>query len=173
MVSRENMIRDFIEAICAFTHFDVEDERLVKWVNETLMPLIESKGTVGKIFDKVPWLLQAIGTDLRNVVDSLVWIRIADKKIEKKLSRDPNANICIPDMRFPNEFAHFTANGFTTVRVNRANRPIDRDPNHESEVGLDNHPYNYVINNDVDMDYLFEEVEKIITNVCGRESIVS
>lgn len=132
------------------------------WIRRVLLPKILQEDGCGKPGIKVPWLLQMIGTDLRNIVHEDIWVNVVHEQITKALKDDPNVNIVCADMRFPNEYALLESLGWVLVRVNRANRPIDRDPNHYSEIALDNHDYHWIINNDGTLDEYRDKLQEIL-----------
>lgn len=121
------------------------EHSIKNWIDRILIPKILQEGGVKE--KKVPWLLQLIGTDLKNIIGYNLWVNMIQYKISAILTTDPEANICCPDVRFPNEYDMLETAGFVLVRVNRENRPIDRDPNHPSEIALDKHIFHYTIDN--------------------------
>lgn len=68
-------------------------------------------------------------------------------------------NWLITDLRFPNEFDAVKLREGITLRINRPNL-IKSD--HISETALDNHEFDYVIENNSDIPHLIEEVKKIL-----------
>ena len=105
---------------------------------------------------KDPNLLQMVGLVVREICGDDVWIRSVINQIE------PEKNYYIPDMRFKNEFKTLKDNGFITIKINRPNRPIDRDPNHISEIDLDDTNFDYVIENDKTLSHLKCKLNYII-----------
>lgn len=99
--------------------------------------------------EKDPKLLQTIGEGLREL-DPDIWVNLLEKDIHKT-----EDNIFISDLRYPNEMEMLKKNGFITVKINRPNRPIDRDPNHLSETALNDAEFDIVINNDKDLDNFY------------------
>ncbi len=122
-------------------------------------------------------LLQVIGTDaLRNVVHENIWVNalMADYHLRQKPPQITEKgaifsfdsvypNWIITDMRFPNEMEAVKAKGGITIRVNRDNgtREIDLNP-HPSEIALDNHKFDYVIDNDGSLSDLVDKVKTIL-----------
>lgn len=111
---------------------------------------------------KNPALLQCLGGGLRARLYPEVWVDVVKRKILQTDTVAPDTNLVVTDMRYPNEMRMLKEHGFITVRVNRENRPIDRDPNHESEIALDSAEFDYTINNDGTVEELYEKIEKII-----------
>jgi hypothetical protein len=103
-------------------------------------------------------LLQKLGTEaMRNGLHNNVWVNA--------LYADyTNQNWIITDMRFPNEFDAVKSRDGITIRVNRTNRwNKPQDIEHASETALDNHEFDYVINNTGSMSDLILKVREILT----------
>ena len=103
-------------------------------------------------------LLQKLGTEaMRNGLHENVWVNA--------LYADyTNQNWIITDMRFPNEFDAVKSIGGITIRVNRDDQTKAVDVNaHSSENALDNHEFDYVINNTGSMSDLITKVREILT----------
>jgi dephospho-CoA kinase len=113
-------------------------------------------------------LLQKLGTEaMRNTIHENVWVNA--------LYADyTNQNWIITDMRFPNEFDAVKARGGITIRVNRPdtkeyfqlkNRDgsITQATLHPSETALDNHNFDYVIDNTSSVSDLIVKVREILT----------
>lgn len=122
-------------------------------------------------------LLQKLGTEaMRNGLHENVWVNalFADYNVtgynytgcENKVIQGEwkYPNWIITDMRFPNEMDAVKAKGGITIRVNRDNgtRAIDLNP-HPSETALDNHKFDYVIDNDGSISDLIDKVKNILT----------
>jgi len=102
-------------------------------------------------------LLQFLGEGLRQNVDKDIWVINAKNTI--KQCED---NIVITDLRYKNEYDMLKKDfGFFICRIERKNRPIDRDVNHISEVDLDDVEFDAVIHNDGTLD----EFNKKIINM--------
>jgi hypothetical protein len=120
---------------------------------------------LGRERKKDPALLQFIGMGLRNVYGEDVWVERLERKID---AANPFENIYIADMRFPNEADMLRRKGFVTVRVVRNNRPIDRDPNHPSEISLVNYPFDEVVINDGTLEEFYQKIDKIVAKYASR-----
>ncbi len=85
-------------------------------------------------------------------------------------------NWIITDMRFPNEMDAVKSKGGITIRVNRKGFPIthsktgethllsrDAFTEHPSETALDNHEFDYVIDNNGSISDLIDKVKDILT----------
>ena len=83
-------------------------------------------------------------------------------------------NWIITDMRFPNELEAVKKRGGITIRVNRPcnicggsgyhkmSCPVSKSGEHYSEIALDSAAFDYVIDNDSDIQSLIEKVKKIL-----------
>lgn len=111
---------------------------------------------------KNPAVLQAIGTALRNALGEDIWINAALAQTQ------PEGVFVVPDMRFENEFTKLATANFITCRIERADRIIDRDPNHPSEIGCDQlvAKHDYVIHNDYTPDWLYSCLDGILAERC-------
>lgn len=134
--------------------FGVKKQQFSKPVYD-IMHLIQDY--FGKEHCKDPEVLQLIGEGLRNTTTYTkdVWANV----VMDKLGNNPAA---ISDLRYPNEYAKLKASGFVTVRTQRANRIIDRDPNNPSETSLDNQQFDEVINNDYSKIALYARINYIL-----------
>jgi hypothetical protein len=100
-------------------------------------------------------LLQKLGTDAcRDNLHYNTWVNalMADY--------DTDSNWVITDTRFPNEADAIKNAGGILIRVERPGvKPIN---DHPSEVGLDHWTFDYVINNDGDLESLSNKVKDIL-----------
>lgn len=83
-------------------------------------------------------ILQYFGTEvMRNNLDSDIWTKLL---INDWIKRG-RPNCIITDCRFPNEADLVKEHGGLMIRIFRPDNPShNRDPNHPSEVSLDNYP---------------------------------
>jgi hypothetical protein len=99
--------------------------------------------------------LQKLGTDaIRDGLHTNAWVNalMADYNSDSKW--------IITDTRFPNEAEAIKKAGGIIIRVERPGvKPIN---NHPSEVGLDDFKFDYVINNDGDLESLSNKVKDIL-----------
>ena len=120
------------------------------------------------------FLLQFIGTDLlRNQLHPEIWVNSLMSEYKPYLTsnypvddldwepRRIYPNWIITDMRFLNEMEAVKKRGGITIRVNR-NLEESKDQ-HESETELDNAEFDYVIDNNSDIQSLIEKVREILT----------
>ena len=96
-------------------------------------------------------LLQKFGTAIRNEVCDDFWVKACLKDFE-----DDN-NYLITDVRFKSEAKGIKEKGGIIIRVNRDGAGAG---NHISEVDLDDYSFDYVINNDGDMEDLLLKVKE-------------
>ena len=82
---------------------------------------------------------------------------LCDEHIEKSKNNYPNW--IITDTRFPNEMEAVKKKDGITIRVNR---PGLVENNHPSETNLDSATFDFIINNDKDIEHLINEVRKIL-----------
>ncbi len=115
--------------------------------------------TVGVPNVKDPAMLQFIGENLRQYYGEDVWVGILLRSLQ------PDKNIVICDARLQIEANELAAAGIPILRINRKERPIDRDPSHISEVDLDNYPFNYVIDNDGTFEEFYAKIDEFITQL--------
>lgn len=112
-------------------------------------PLYNLTETVQKYYkqpvEKDRGLLQALGGWGRSE-DPFIWINIMREKIKRAML--DGQSVFISDVRYTNEFHMLKSLGFTMVKIERADRPIDGDPNHPSETELANANWDQVITND-------------------------
>ena len=130
-------------------------------------------------------LLQKLGTEaMRNGLHENVWVnalmadykalethkvpRYYDEFSKKGLAGYEGIweypNWIITDMRFPNEMDIVKAKGGITIRVNRVRYiSTHSEGEHESERALDNHKFDYVIDNNGSISDLIDKVKDILT----------
>ena len=118
-------------------------------------------------------LLQLLGTECgRNIIHPDIWVNSLMAEYKSKLSSNNPVddldweprfiypNWIITDTRFPNELEAVKKKGGITIRVNR-NLEESKDQ-HESETELDNAEFDYVIDNNSDVESLIEKVKEIL-----------
>lgn len=122
-------------------------------------------------------LLQKLGTEaMRNGLHQNVWVNalFADYKCVPA-DRAPNGWDCdnwiITDMRFPNEYKAIKDKGGITIRVNRPGHGTsmtDLASAHPSETALDGFEFDYIINNDGDL----EKLISLVRDILEKENII-
>lgn len=143
---------------------------IITGIPELLFDSQEFKKTpIGEMWDTYPQegvtarrFLQKLGTDaIRDAVHKDAWVNAL--MVDYVPTKTKKFNIyssywIITDVRFDNEFEAIKERGGIIIRVNRES---SNNSNHESENELDNHTFDYTIDNNKDIDYLIEEVKKI------------
>lgn len=118
-------------------------------------------------------LLQQVGTEaMRNMIHPNVWVNTLFNQYKAKkynsgidiINKYPNW--LITDVRFPNEAEAILHHNGIIIRVNRKESvyKIDKTSTelHFSEVALDNHEFDYTINNNCTIDELIDIVKEIL-----------
>jgi hypothetical protein len=123
------------------------------------------QAALGVPTEKDPALLQTVGTMLRTHYSPDIFVRATMDAIDAVTTEAPWSNLIVTDLRQVNEFEALKKDGFVTVRVVRADRVIDRDPNHSTETELDNTPFDYVITNDGTMDEYIENIDAVVAHI--------
>ncbi len=117
---------------------------------------------LGKTVEKDPTLLQNLGSALRKTYGDDLFALYLEAELRALIDCDPNINIVITDMREVSEMEMLQRLGFTTVKITREGRIIDRDPNHSSEIALRNSEFDFNIANDGSMDLFREQVIAVL-----------
>ena len=107
-------------------------------------------------------LMQRVGTILRTHYGPDVFVRILAGIIDEKLAANPDCHIIVTDVRLENEFDMLKSKNFTMIKIDRSDRPIDRDPNHISETALDNAIFDHVIENDGTIESFREKIVELL-----------
>ena len=106
------------------------------------------------------YINQATGEQVL-INDYLYYKNGLDSKAEIVTKQEPNW--IITDMRFPNEMDSVKAKGGITIRVNRVRYiSTHSEGEHESERALDNHKFDYVIDNNGSISDLIDKVRTIL-----------
>lgn len=116
----------------------------------------EIQRVLGRPMVKDPELLQRCGMMLREHYGEDVFV---DRLFE---NLPASGRIVITDVRFKNEFARVQSENGLMIDISRADRLIDRDPNHISEVDLDGANWDYVVENNGSISELCDVVDGII-----------
>ena len=109
---------------------------------------------------KNPQLLQLLGEGCRGIFGRDIWLTQALSQINSI-----DGSIVVPDLRHKNEALALKSLGFTVVKINRRDRPIDRDPHHISEVDLDDFPFDVTIDNNGTLEELYEKLERLVSSI--------
>lgn len=100
-------------------------------------------------------IYQNFGTDFVRVIDSDIWIKLAQKQLDKGLG------LIISDVRFDNEAEWVESNSGLLVSVRREASDINRD-SHESELGVSKHLIHVGINNDDSVEALQDSIFSLL-----------
>lgn len=110
-------------------------------------------------------LLQLLGTECgRQIIHPNIWVNslFADFAVDSKW--------IISDLRFPNEFDAIKERGGIIIRVNR--KGFENTGNHESETALDNHVFDYTIENNSSLEQLKRDVRELLHIVNLQKKIL-
>jgi hypothetical protein len=107
---------------------------------------------------KDPKMLQFIGGGLKDIYGDNIWC-------DKTLKDLDNKSIVICDVRHKVEAEKLKQIGIPILRINRKDRPIDRDPTHISEIDLDDYMFEYMIDNDGTIEELYSKIDQFILSV--------
>jgi hypothetical protein len=110
-------------------------------------------------------MLQLMGTEaLRNTIHENIHVNglFADYKNIASYSGLIYPNWIISDLRFPNEMRAVRERSGICMRINRGNKSADGL--HESEIALDNSPFDCIIHNDGTIEELIEKVRIMLIN---------
>lgn len=135
----------------------------------------DGKATMAEIITKmtVRDMLQKLGTEaMRNGLHPDTWINalMCDyKKVKDKDEEYSYPNWIITDVRFPNEYEAIKSKGGVIIRVNR-NESEKESIKHVSETALDDYIYDYVINNDSDINNLTSSIEVFLKQYHNNEN---
>jgi len=113
-------------------------------------------------------LLQLVGTECgRNIIHPNIWVNSLMSEYKAyftsyhdKIELFPNW--IITDVRFPNEADTIKQRGGIIIRVNRNSKQRFDKNEHISETSLDNAQFDYLINNDGNIEELIEKVKQIL-----------
>lgn len=118
------------------------------WVNENKVALIP--------------IMQKYGTEYIRAKDPFYWVR----QVHAAIERDKPQIAIITDLRFKNEFLYvLSRKGYAVKVVREGFVAPDRDPNHQSEVDLDNVLFHYTISV---QDGAIDELKSDVEDVFGR-----
>ena len=127
---------------------------------EPLYHIVDTiQDTLGHDIQKDGDLMQMTGDVCRKKYGPDVFI----KPLLINVANSGATPIVVTDMRFKNEMQILKKLGFITIRVDRPNRPFDRDPTHRSETELDDADYDYVIVNDGTIGELEAAIDTILS----------
>lgn len=150
----------FANYICK--RFPLRHVYILSFATALYMITEELQRIIGVPVEKNAALLQKIGTVVREVYSPNTFADIVRSQITHLQEVEPDCIIVIPDCRFKNEFAMCREIGAIMIKINRRNRPIDRDPNHISEIDLIDADWDHIIDNNSDLESFHENIELFI-----------
>ena len=109
--------------------------------------------------------LQKLGTDaMRDGLHQNVWVNMLMNEYEKLKHQVPHAKSNFPrwiitDTRFPNEYEALRERNALFIKINRPGLTFN---DHPSETSLDNHKFDYVVENSGDIYHLQQELRDIL-----------
>lgn len=113
----------------------------------------------GKRSMTVRELLIAIGDGMRERVHPDIWV------IARFSAFQSTDNWILPDLRYPNEKAKIESLGGINIRIERPGIPVI---DHISETGLDNAQFDFKIQNDRDLSYLYDQSKELYDTITER-----
>lgn len=117
-------------------------------------------------YEKDTLFLQVIGTQWGRAKDPNFWT--------KRVKIPVDQNCFISDCRFKNEAQFLREQGFILVKINRDLKyrlPLDRDPNHPSEIDLDDwNDWDYVINNNGTLEDYYIKLRQLADDISAKRS---
>ncbi|OUM87885.1 MAG: hypothetical protein BAA01_12030 [Bacillus thermozeamaize] len=162
--SGKNTVAKYLDEKYGYVPFAFSDD--IKRIAKDIFPWRFGKGKDREI-------LQQVGEKMREI-DPDVWV-------EKTLNRidhfKDDLNIVITDLRMPNEYAACRERGFVIIKVDaddevRRKRMMDNgdvfreeDLGHETENYVDGFRVDYVIDNNGDIESLYEQVDEIMKKI--------
>ena len=115
--------------------------------------------------EKDATLLQFWGTEFRRELFS--WDYWVDK-VRTEIEANPKEDLIIPDTRFENEAEMIKSVGGVVWKIDRTGfRATDRDPNHTSEIDLNEWEFDAVIRNDGTIPEFLEQIVKQFRKLKG------
>lgn len=149
-------LKDFVCELINCTRENLEDEDFKNKHLGSEWIFLDNDGITQAMTPRL--LMQKIGTDaLRNNVHKNIWVNATFSRYCEK------CNWLITDLRFPNELSAIKAKGGITIRVNRSS--ILNNDSHESETSLDYSEFDYIIENNSDLESLKEKVKNILEDL--------
>lgn len=105
-------------------------------------------------------VLQKYATEaVRNTIHKDAWIIALQHQLS---NHDKNDVFIITDLRFPNEVAWLKEQGATLIKIIRPAEGSSPVVTHESEMGLDNALFDFIVTNDKDIRHLEDIALKIV-----------
>ncbi len=144
-----------------FFRFDHPNENIIYWIKEKgeqkpELPF-DADYYYGGMKDKDAVLLQFWGTEFRR--KQIAWDYWVDK-VRSEIEKYPDEDFLIPDTRFKNEAGMIKEMGGVVWKIDRVNYVADdRDPNHASEIDLNDWKFETEFLNNGTIEELLRKVE--------------
>ena len=155
---------------------------LYNYKNESYEDLVTlyNKSNVELIKPTPRLLMQLLGTECgRQIIHPNIWVNALMSNYKPYYTSYHDAielypNWIITDTRFPNELKAVKDRGGITIRVNRPceicggsgyhkmSCPVSKSGEHYSEIALDKSKFDYVVDNDSNIEELIEKVREIL-----------
>ncbi|MCH8285021.1 hypothetical protein IIB79_00660 [candidate division KSB1 bacterium] len=152
-----------------YYHFTEFNDTITGWIKKNGVRIADLPYDADLRYDgmteKDGTLLQFWGTEFRRKEFNWdYWVDIVKKEIEA----NPDRDYIIPDTRFKNEAKMISAMGGVVWKINRTGYTAkDRDPNHMSEVDLDDWEFDTEIINDGSISELNEKAVTLFRKMKG------
>ncbi|MET9126909.1 hypothetical protein [Streptomyces sp. NPDC004528] len=153
------------EAALALDPIVGTDESALMYEGERLTEFVRFWGwETAKNDPEVRRTLQHLGAAVR-AVDEEIWLRAALAKVQE--ANEQGVPVVITDVRYRNEAASLVRAGFHLIHISRPGIP---QLDHESERDLGPEDARYLVQNDGDLPYLGEQLERIWGEIYAVES---
>jgi hypothetical protein len=108
-----------------------------------------------------------VGTEVCRNIDPDFWIKIFEKNIVNFQPTSVKA-LVIPDVRFKNEVDYIRSKNGVLIKVKRDLIPGVSPYQHQSEKGLDDELFDYVVENNGTVDELYKKIYDILNTLEER-----
>lgn len=148
-------LKDMIGAMLEVEHAELER---LKRSNEPLLDGVTARR-----------LLQTLGTEWgRRTVHPDLWLLLMARKLKKIAEWQHHVTgVVISDVRFENEVAFIRARGGVVVHIYRPDAPLDTNPPHLSEQGVQFHPDDMTLDNTSTLGTLYFRTEQLVARLRG------
>lgn len=159
-------LADPLKRVCKEV-FDFTDEQLWGPSHKRNEPDVRylRKGPDGEEYLTPRVALQLCGTEFGRACCPDIWCMNHQREVKRASDVNRNVTVLVPDVRFPNEVAHFRRTGALLVKIVR---PLTDDQatsvgilEHESERGLADDLFDYVFMNDRSLDELQQHAFRV------------
>lgn len=117
-------------------------------------------------------LMQLLGTDWgRDLVHNQLWLLLAEQNLQHMAAatQEPITGFVLRDVRFENEADWVRSKGGVIVHIHRPGaQQVNR---HASESGIAIHDNDFVVHNDADLPYLYEQLDTLMLVLERRQAL--